>query len=303
MSTQRPSDVPEPAERSPNARLQVAPYTYSMDFVFGQPLCDKGIGKSTKTVITLAALFAGFYTLHFISDLLGGDLDNSSDSTNLWASLSSLLIELSIPACGYCGALYSNRQLTCCFCSSNLFLAAISVVSFIRLVVRISDLDGDCDLEINESQRKTCKIWVANGSEKYSMIASTCLIVILGIGSCWFGNILFNKLGQELSFRVPASALVGEVIVLEGMVDMQVSLAQAGEREALRPPARPIARPGWLQIWRQGILLVRPPSAPLSASAAPASASDAAAIAPTTTPRPPPEAPATSPRSRSQVIV
>eukprot|EP00913_Durusdinium_trenchii_P033609 g31462.t1 len=67
---------------------------------------------------------------------------------------------LSIPASGYMGALYHNRQLTCCFCSCNLFLAVLSIASFTRLVIRLFEVNGNCDLESDDSQRALCEMWL-----------------------------------------------------------------------------------------------------------------------------------------------
>merc|ERR1719502_1663265 len=88
------------------------------------------------------------------------DENNSGrgSTSSLWAAMSGLLIELSIPACGYYGAIHANRQLTCCFCSCNLFVTVLSVVTGIRLMMRSVELDGECERERNEQHRADCEV-------------------------------------------------------------------------------------------------------------------------------------------------
>mmetsp|Transcript_67828 Transcript_67828/g.196190 ORF Transcript_67828/g.196190 Transcript_67828/m.196190 type:complete len:392 (+) Transcript_67828:100-1275(+) len=188
------------------------------EIVLGLPITDNGTTRMIRQVIVLASLVSVYYVVHFVVNLLSGNYssDENSEATSLWAATSSLLIELSIPACGYLGALYNNRQLTCCFCSCNLFIAVVSIMSFIRIHVRIGELAGNCAAEENIRQRKTCEAWMDDGAEKYLLIISTALIVLLGCTASWFGNALYNRLARDShSLNAPLiPPLVGEVISL-----------------------------------------------------------------------------------------
>jgi len=207
------------------------------EIVMGVPIEDHGMSRMVRRVIILATIGATFYILHFIVNLMRESYDDgqSQDATSLWAAMSSLLIELSIPACGYCGALYNNRQLTCCFCSCNLFIAIVSVMSFIRLNVRIGELDGQCELESNAQQRRSCEVWVGDGVEKYLMLTSTIVIVCIGCLAFWFGNNLYNRLAQDFSLQMPmVQPLVGEVISLSSSngLGVAINIAAADSTEA-----------------------------------------------------------------------
>lgn len=181
------------------------------DVVLGVPMDDNGLTKVVRRVIVLAATGAAFYTCHFIKDLLR----TRDDASSLWTAVSSLLIELSIPACGYCGALYCNRQLTCCFCSGNLCVTIVSIVSFVRLNIRVAEIEGRCERESNVQQRRSCEVWMSDSLDKYAMICSTLIIVFIGGLAFWFGNSLYNKLAPDVAISQPVSApLVGEVIPL-----------------------------------------------------------------------------------------
>jgi len=181
------------------------------EVVLGMPIDDRGLKRVVRRVIILAAVIATFYICHFIANLLRGayNTTNTDGTNSLWAAISSLLIELSIPACGYCGALYSNRQLTCCFCSSNLFITIVSITTFIHVNIRISEINGQCDLERNAQQRRTCQVWTSDAPEKYII---TFIVIFLGCFAFWFGNSLYNRLSQEVSPLSPPIPIVGEVI-------------------------------------------------------------------------------------------
>lgn len=208
------------------------------EITMGIPIENNALYKVIRRVILLASALATFYVCYFIFMLLRScslaqvrdhgrcqssayASSNSDDPTSLWAAVSSLLIELSIPACGYFGALYSNRQMTCCFCSCNLFIAILSAMTMIRTSIRISDIDGQCEREQNAQNRRTCEIWSSNGMDKYIMIFHSITVICMGCLAFWFGNILYNRLAQDFSFA-PAP-VVGEVISiseLRGMIDL-----------------------------------------------------------------------------------
>lgn len=186
------------------------------EIVLGTPIQDNGTGKVVRRVVILATIGASFYICNFNVNLMRGSFSQENQEVTLWTAMSELLIELSIPACGYCGALYNNRQLTCCFCSCNLFITIITIITFVRLNIRISELDGDCGKEADLQQRRRCEVWMSNGPDKWVMLGSTILIICLGCLAFWFGNSLYNRLSQETSAVPPPVPVVGEVISLGG---------------------------------------------------------------------------------------
>lgn len=246
-------DAASAAAAAAAARADAVALVDGADIVLGVPIEDSGLVKVVRRVIILAATAATFYTCHFIAELMRGTYNSpsssnsgSNDSSNsssssLWTAISSLLIQLSIPACGYYGALQGNRQLTCCFCSCSLFVTIVSIMSFIRLNIRIGELDGQCHLETNYEQRKSCELWTEEGVAKYIMISSTILAVCLGCLAFWFGNSLYQRLGQFAGGTPRALPLVGEVIDLASVPTI---LGPAGggfpiAPASLPPPPRP----------------------------------------------------------------
>eukprot|EP00927_Polykrikos_kofoidii_P001557 TRINITY_DN10593_c0_g2_i1.p1 TRINITY_DN10593_c0_g2~~TRINITY_DN10593_c0_g2_i1.p1 ORF type:complete len:522 (-),score=76.85 TRINITY_DN10593_c0_g2_i1:34-1599(-) len=179
------------------------------EVVVGVPLDDNGLARVVRYVIVLAATGGTFYTCLFINGLL----QTREDLSSLWTAVSSLLIELSIPACGYFGALYCNRQLTCCFCSGNLFVTIVSIMSFVRIHIHVAEIKGRCERESNVDQRTICEVWMSGGVDKYALICRTLIIVCVGGLAFWFGNSLYNKLAQGITISHPgAQPLIGEVI-------------------------------------------------------------------------------------------
>lgn len=184
------------------------------EIVIGVPIDNTGINKATSRVIILASMCATFYIVRFIINLMRNDFElsgNNTRTTTILAAFSSLLIELSVPACGYFGAVYSNRQLTCCFCSCNLLIAIVSIVTCIRDNIKVSELNRQCDQELNAQQRRKCEAWTSNGWEKYMLIISTVVVFFLGCVAFWFGNLLYNRLAGD---HLTQSPQVGEVIRL-----------------------------------------------------------------------------------------
>lgn len=87
------------------------------EITVGVPIESSSLNKVVRRVIILASVLATFYVCYFIFNLLRSctleqvqstgrcrsavyTSGNSSDPTSLWAAISGLLIELSIPACG-----------------------------------------------------------------------------------------------------------------------------------------------------------------------------------------------------------
>lgn len=188
------------------------------EIVFGIPVEDTGQSKIVRRVMILAASAATFYTCHFISDLMRGRYNagasSSGGASTLWTATSTLMIELSIPACGYYGALHSNRQLTCCFCSCNLFITIVTIMQLIRIELRIGEIDGQCERERDPQSRATCEVWTSNGVEKALAVCGLVWIICLGSLAFWFGNALYQRLAHDFAMVPPPVPLIGEVISL-----------------------------------------------------------------------------------------
>jgi len=224
---------------------------------FGIPLEDRQAKRFTIRVFVLAVAIAALSLVHFIANLLMGHYSDRGGTDGLWSALSGLLIELSIPASGYMGALYHNRQLTCCFCSCNLFLAILSVASFTRLVVRLVELKGNCEMEIDSNQRSLCEMWEDNGAHKYVFLTNLFFSATLSCCAFWAGNMLFQKLTPEQR-QIDALPVVGEVVQLSANLPLS-SVATSG---ATTPSAqvitlysmdRPQSVSGGRSPWREPV--------------------------------------------------
>jgi len=191
---------------------------YGSEIAMGVPMNASGLNKVVRRVIVLASGVASIYVCTFIGNLLTGAYSSESpgNEDSLWTGLSSLILELSIPVCGYYGALHTNRQLACCFCGCNLFLTILSAMSFIRINIRISEINGQCEREQSAQQRKTCETWTGNSLERGFMVSSTILMIFLGCLAFWFGNSLYQQLAQE----VPGHSfprLIGELVAISDL--------------------------------------------------------------------------------------
>jgi len=171
-SASSPLIVPAPGDQEGGdpAAVQGNPGPDGADVVFGIPIVDSGLTKIVRRVIILSAVGATFYVVQFVVNLMRGQY-TQRDAASLWTAMSSLLIELSVPACGYYGARHNNRQLTCCFCSCNLFVTIVAIMSLVRLELRIGELNGNCELEQNAQQKRSCEIWTSHGPEKAIMVS------------------------------------------------------------------------------------------------------------------------------------
>lgn len=186
------------------------------EIALGIPITDTGTTKIMRVVIILATIAASFYICNFNVNLMRGFYSDQSQAA-LWTAMSELIIELSVPACGYCGAMYNNRQLTCCFCCCNLFTTIVAIITFIRLNIRIGEIEGDCFRESNLETRRRCEVWTSDSTEKWVMLASTVGAILMGCCAFWFGNTLYNRLSQGGSAAAPEWPIIGEVISLSGI--------------------------------------------------------------------------------------
>lgn len=177
------------------------------EVVFGVPINDVKLEKAFRRVILLSVIAAAFHTIQFVIDLLSG-AHRERDLMGLWGALSSLMLELSIPACGYYGALRSNRQLLCCFCGCNLFIALMTLMTLIRLELRV--VDGNCDLESNSQQRRTCELWAGDSPEKHLMLFRMAAVVCIGCLAFFAGNRLYQRIAHN-HLSMPQQPVVGQV--------------------------------------------------------------------------------------------
>jgi len=193
---------------------------------------DRQAKRYTIQVFLLAVAIASFCIVHFIANLLMGTYDSvtvdfrtSTGMTleeegvvyysvdSLWTSLAGLIIELSIPAAGLLGALYHNRQLTCCFCSCNLFLVFASIWSLLRVALRQNETGGNCYMELDDQQRALCWMWLDNGAHKWVYIVDLVCSAVLSFSAVLAGFLLFQKLSREPS-NIETNPVVGEVVHL-----------------------------------------------------------------------------------------
>lgn len=210
----------DPTEGAPQLSQDGGIVFDSTDVVVGVPIADNGMRRLVRRVIVLAAMGATFFICDFIVMLMTGQFDkpNQTSATALWTPVSALLIELSIPACGYTGALYSNRQMTCCFCSCNLFIGVVAFMSFLRRMIRFGEIKN-CQQEKQGQERKICEDWVSDGAEKYLVVGRAILVIGIGTLAFWFGSNLYSRLGQDFMLSMPpARPLVGEVIAMSPQV-------------------------------------------------------------------------------------
>merc|ERR1719159_1472804 len=107
------------------------------------------------------------------------------------------MIEMSVPACGYYGAMHGNRQLTCCYCSCNLFISLVTLISTIRWGVMWAASQSYCEGERNHVERRKCELWTGPGVDKYFMLAGSFVLVTLGCLAFWLSNHLNQYLVQD----------------------------------------------------------------------------------------------------------
>mmetsp|Transcript_71430 Transcript_71430/g.192334 ORF Transcript_71430/g.192334 Transcript_71430/m.192334 type:complete len:248 (+) Transcript_71430:224-967(+) len=179
---------------------------------------------AVRRVIILSTMVAFYYVCGFIWRLLTGMYGNGKNGTSdaLWSALSQLAIELSIPACGYYGAMYAHRTLLFFFCGANIIFIVAAVIGFFRLLVILSSSSAQLCQQEYASARNTCDIMTGEGVEKYFLLSSLALLTCLGCLSFLAGKRLYQGLGPFDNSEVHANRgpLLGEVIIggLDGEV-------------------------------------------------------------------------------------
>jgi len=188
-----------------------------VEVVLGVPMSNIGRVKLARRVIVLAAVGATYNVCTFIWRLMVGmygGLDTGAATDSLWSGFSQLVIELTIPACGYYGALYAHRTLVFFFCGANLVLVVATAISFFRLVVHLSSSSETCMSEKYASAKRTCEVMHSDGMQKYVLLLSLAAMACFACLSFGAGKRLYQGLGPLDSGRVPLLApLVGEVVV------------------------------------------------------------------------------------------
>eukprot|EP00441_Pelagodinium_beii_P034847 CAMPEP_0197645022 /NCGR_PEP_ID=MMETSP1338-20131121/17810_1 /TAXON_ID=43686 ORGANISM="Pelagodinium beii, Strain RCC1491" /NCGR_SAMPLE_ID=MMETSP1338 /ASSEMBLY_ACC=CAM_ASM_000754 /LENGTH=238 /DNA_ID=CAMNT_0043218513 /DNA_START=30 /DNA_END=743 /DNA_ORIENTATION=+ len=127
---------------------------------FGVPTGDAECLTAMRWVVATSAVSAAYHVLSFIAPLIAGQFSDSSDPGSpdgLWSGCSQMIIELSIPACGYYGALCTHRTLIFFFCGANLIFVLASVVNFLRYLIRIDGTMDMCKMERYATSRHDCE--------------------------------------------------------------------------------------------------------------------------------------------------
>jgi len=188
----------------------------------GTPVYSNKTVRATLRVLVATTLLAVFYTLWFVGELLLSRKwrATESDVEGVWRGINDLLFDLVVPACGYYGALYGNRHLTCCFCSCTLML---STVAFSTVAIHLcANLHSIQWHEFNEND---CK---------------RALGTLLDLCSFWYATRLYFQLpSSRPSFLAP---LVGQVILVER--GASPAPASHGAAAGTAPEAAAAASPG-----------------------------------------------------------
>mmetsp|Transcript_89960 Transcript_89960/g.160113 ORF Transcript_89960/g.160113 Transcript_89960/m.160113 type:complete len:331 (+) Transcript_89960:87-1079(+) len=202
---------------------------------YGVPTGDAEVLKAVQWVVSLSALSAAYYVITFIARLVTGQFTDPRDSNSpdeLWSGCSQLVIELSIPACGYYGALYTHRTLIFFFCGANLIFVVASMIIFFRFLIRIGGTIEMCEMEQYASAQSDCEVIHSEGPAKYIYVFSLVLLMLFGCLSFGAGKYLYQGLGPADPLQIPFQTVpvVGEVIATpegetqtaEGSVSVQI---------------------------------------------------------------------------------
>jgi len=179
----------------------------------GLPIGDKGITKLMRRVIIISSLSASFHVLTYIANVIQDSFE--PEAAGVWAATSALLMELTIPACGYCGTVHQVKQLVCCFGGCNCLVVTLLIVSFFRTLVRVHHLGGACDQELNMAQRKQCEAWSGGLWEMCVLLLRFLLHIAISCPAFYYAGLLYLRMssgGDRVSS--PLLPVVGEVVAL-----------------------------------------------------------------------------------------
>jgi len=171
------------------------------EVVYGLPVGKSRLIQALKRVLIAVGLVATFYIGWFVvevlrglykpdgSDLWDGGASDEEEPNNerLTSGLIGLLLDLAVPVCGYFGVMHSNRQLTCCFCSCNLFRGLWAVVALSKPL-----LDGRVEASLANLR--------------------SLILLILCCAAFWYGHHLYQLLSHERHPIYVMRPLVGEVV-------------------------------------------------------------------------------------------
>ncbi|CAE7250596.1 VAC14 [Symbiodinium pilosum] len=182
---------------------------------FGVPTGDANIIKAVKRVVVLSVISSTYYICAFIARLLLGQYTDPGDPDSpdeLWSGCSQLIIELSIPACGYYGALYTHRTLLFFFCGANLIFVVASSINFLRYVIRMGGGAEACALEAYATQQRDCELMHSDGPLRYLFLGSLLILTWFSCLSFGAGKGLYQGLAPGDGHPYSSVPVVGEVI-------------------------------------------------------------------------------------------
>lgn len=204
--------LPVPAQQELDLRrLQAEEF----GITFGVPTGDAAIIKAVKRVIILSVISCTYYVCAFIARLLLGqysDPGNPNSPDELWSGCSQLIIELSIPACGYYGALYTHRTLLFFFCGANLIFVVASGINFLRFVIRMGGGAEACELEAYTAQQRDCEMLHSNGPLRFLFLSSLLALTWFSCLSFGAGKGLYQGLAPGETHPYSSVPIIGEVI-------------------------------------------------------------------------------------------
>ncbi|CAE7228830.1 VAC14, partial [Symbiodinium sp. CCMP2456] len=171
--------------------------------------------EAVKRVVVLSVISSTYYICAFIARLLLGQYTDPGDPNSpdeLWSGCSQLIIELSIPACGYYGALYTHRTLLFFFCGANLIFVVAYSINFLRYVIRMGGGAEACALEAYATQQRDCELMHSDGPLRYLFLGSLVILTWFSCLSFGAGKGLYQGLAPGDGHPYSSVPVVGEVI-------------------------------------------------------------------------------------------
>ncbi|CAK0837299.1 unnamed protein product [Prorocentrum cordatum] len=168
------------------------------EFDHGLPVRSSPTLKATLEVLVATSVIVCFYTLWFVAELLFSTKWRTpgSEYRVLWRGTTALVVDITLPACGYFGAMYSNRHLTCCFCGCSFLVSSIAVISIcISLFSSLSSVD-----------------WSDRAEQNKRAVPA----MILDMVAFWFGRNLYCRMSSERIVAASPGPLVGQVFQSQG---------------------------------------------------------------------------------------
>jgi len=175
----------------------VAPAGETDDIVFGIPVRSIDGGKLTRAVrlvICISVISIILKVIDFSFRMLSGVLYSS-----LYSSFLTLVVQLTIPACGYYGALKSNHHLMLCFCGCNLISTIILLFDIVLARIQLVSSDGNCGFEEPGSrQHQLCELWTVSSTSTYFAWAMFVLSGVVGCSAFYWGNKLYQRINRDM---------------------------------------------------------------------------------------------------------